>query len=1074
MKPQSNQNINYYLFNKLGEKANLINQNKNLTLNSNSEVEFLDKIIQTYSKERDLSREFYEKYPYKLSQLISIVHFTIYIFFQNKNSPRYNQDLNDIFAKLFVLTMKKLNLIENILSLNNSKENARMKLRNNPKNKSKLVENENVKAKEEIQNTKEDEKIVKEKDNKKNEIDEIIREDKEIKNEVDPIKETSIKKIRNLNKNFIDIGRPKKDLNIISITSNNKADKDFNNNNKISGTNYLAQFTKMSGAPIINFPTMPKDKEKTKEEIQTYEKEKKENSAANTNLFNNNNNKTESNNINDNNYNVEEPKNVQELNHDKLINRAYCGPYMQTRNFISSQEAFQSSFSRKKNEFLGLIKEKDEIKAELENSSNNNNIAYNNNTNIINNNNINSNTNSNNLNETQKVEKKAFNGKGAKSSVDLKGSQPANNRKSDNYMHQINSQYTNLPRTMRTFKKDSLKDFCDMLDLTKSKLQTRRVLNKNDNSLNENQSKVFLQAFAAKKNTEGVLANGGEAAKNPAAHRKNIVKLVSSELKNLTKLSKADDGIASFNKNYVLHGNTLSASSADNPLGDTNNANNSKINNGNYVRDNFETGDFKNFKTKSAFNNNINNIKNIKSSPNLIENYSEKNYTVNIENETLNADDMENSNSCFNTNHTNSTNANNMTNTILNNTANNNILLLTPGNNLTKNNSILKRSLFDKTLSSNTAAKEEKIRNNFRKESEKLLLYEDSTKNFSESQINQEMENLNLNSENRRFVEYNKGNTDDNYFSPTDSNNSNKFRKPQSIEIRTNLKGNENNNANNCTTNNFMSNSGNNYFYNNNNEINYNNNFDYNNNYNYNKNYQNTFNPSSELNSRINSRSFGTRKFNSLKLENYDIRNEILVNGNFSNKTSSDDVGEDYYTGSIKFLPEEKISQKSINSDFDLQIRILDSEISLNINKYHQSGSEGKSPIRNSGQSSSASEIDCSTDSNITFLRDTDSRRLNREESLVNEINDEVDSQFDEMIELMDDIQLSDPYREIENDQVAVETKPNTIKISDFKLISEISKGGYGRVDIYKKISTGDIYAIKTVDINKMVNIFFL
>jgi len=87
----------------------------------------------------------------------------------------------------------------------------------------------------------------------------------------------------------------------------------------------------------------------------------------------------------------------------------------------------------------------------------------------------------------------------------------------------------------------------------------------------------------------------------------------------------------------------------------------------------------------------------------------------------------------------------------------------------------------------------------------------------------------------------------------------------------------------------------------------------------------------------------------------------------------------------------------------------------------------------------------------------------------VNEINDEVDSQFDEMIELMDDIQLSDPYREIENDQVAVETKPNTIKISDFKLISEISKGGYGRVDIYKKISTGDIYAIKTVDINKMV-----
>ena len=38
----------------------------------------------------------------------------------------------------------------------------------------------------------------------------------------------------------------------------------------------------------------------------------------------------------------------------------------------------------------------------------------------------------------------------------------------------------------------------------------------------------------------------------------------------------------------------------------------------------------------------------------------------------------------------------------------------------------------------------------------------------------------------------------------------------------------------------------------------------------------------------------------------------------------------------------------------------------------------------------------------------------------------------------------------------------------NFKLIFQIAKGGYGSVALYKKISTGDMYAIKTVDIQSM------
>ena len=40
--------------------------------------------------------------------------------------------------------------------------------------------------------------------------------------------------------------------------------------------------------------------------------------------------------------------------------------------------------------------------------------------------------------------------------------------------------------------------------------------------------------------------------------------------------------------------------------------------------------------------------------------------------------------------------------------------------------------------------------------------------------------------------------------------------------------------------------------------------------------------------------------------------------------------------------------------------------------------------------------------------------------------------------------------------------------IFNFKLIIQIAKGGYGNVALYKKITTGDMYAIKTVDIQKM------
>ena len=49
-----------------------------------------------------------------------------------------------------------------------------------------------------------------------------------------------------------------------------------------------------------------------------------------------------------------------------------------------------------------------------------------------------------------------------------------------------------------------------------------------------------------------------------------------------------------------------------------------------------------------------------------------------------------------------------------------------------------------------------------------------------------------------------------------------------------------------------------------------------------------------------------------------------------------------------------------------------------------------------------------------------------------------------------------------------VKEKKQIKKISKFKLILPIAKGGYGSVGLYKKSTTSDTYAIKTVDINCM------
>ena len=69
----------------------------------------------------------------------------------------------------------------------------------------------------------------------------------------------------------------------------------------------------------------------------------------------------------------------------------------------------------------------------------------------------------------------------------------------------------------------------------------------------------------------------------------------------------------------------------------------------------------------------------------------------------------------------------------------------------------------------------------------------------------------------------------------------------------------------------------------------------------------------------------------------------------------------------------------------------------------------------------------------------------------------------------LDDKSISDinPMKDINLSKIK-DKNENNIKISKFKLILPIAKGGYGSVGLYKNMATSDTYAIKIVDINSM------
>jgi hypothetical protein len=111
-------------------------KHKNANFNSlsakkeKSENELLDILITALGKEKETTYDDYEKQPYKLSHLVSIIHFTVLVFSQNKICNSFSNELNEIFSRLFNGLMKKMFVVENILTLQDNRERAKMRIKN--------------------------------------------------------------------------------------------------------------------------------------------------------------------------------------------------------------------------------------------------------------------------------------------------------------------------------------------------------------------------------------------------------------------------------------------------------------------------------------------------------------------------------------------------------------------------------------------------------------------------------------------------------------------------------------------------------------------------------------------------------------------------------------------------------------------------------------------------------------------------------------------------------------------------------------------------------------------------------
>ena len=184
----------------------------------------------------------------------------------------------------------------------------------------------------------------------------------------------------------------------------------------------------------------------------------------------------------------------------------------------------------------------------------------------------------------------------------------------------------------------------------------------------------------------------------------------------------------------------------------------------------------------------------------------------------------------------------------------------------------------------------------------------------------------------------------------------------------------------------------------------------------------------------------------------------------------------------LNLKPKNKENHENSNSSFN-----SDNEEDNNNNVIIETSGVNEKKLKNDNQNNSFSRelSDCNKsldnieeeqnwfnfDNNFFMNSDINSQNINivnTIKELLCEINNDNDNEDEKDDKDNDDYELENLKINSNLNSSQVKLSESSVKFSNFKLILPLAKGGYGTVGLYKKTSTGDMFAIKSVDINNM------
>ena len=199
-------------------------------------------------------------------------------------------------------------------------------------------------------------------------------------------------------------------------------------------------------------------------------------------------------------------------------------------------------------------------------------------------------------------------------------------------------------------------------------------------------------------------------------------------------------------------------------------------------------------------------------------------------------------------------------------------------------------------------------------------------------------------------------------------------------------------------------------------------------------------------------------------------KNLVLIGNNGSENSSSDNKKSDDSDRSFKKTTNKNLKIKSSSSISD------NSDVLENIKE------ESKKDDKEEEEEEEDDSLDKSTSiKNYEYRNIFDDKEAEKDlfsYDINFFINSDINAQNQNLINTLKNY-LTLINNEIKNSQEEEENNKSLnnsllkstdsgAKFSKFKLILPIAKGGYGNVGLYKKVTTGDLYTIKSVDINKM------